>query len=152
MTFPMDFPTYPTKQQFVAYLESYARRFGLEPEYNTTVVDAGFDQGCGFWRLKTVGLKLEESGEFVCQWLVVATGENAEEVVPKFEGTDEFQGPIVHTSHYRSGDEFWDKKVLVVGCGNSGMEVCLDLYNYNAHPSIVVRNSVSMQFIHSSTL
>lgn len=142
--FPSDFPTYPTKQQFVAYLESYAQSFGLEPEYNTTVVSAEFDHGCGFWRMKTVGLKMEESSEFVCQWLIVATGENAEEVVPNLEGMDEFIGPIVHTSQYRSGDEFRDKRVLVVGCGNSGMEVCLDLCNYNARPSLVVRDSVSI--------
>lgn len=147
--FPSDFPTYPTKQQFVAYLESYAQSFGLEPEYNTNVVSAEFDHGIGVWRMKTDhhGLKVdheESTREFVCQWLIVATGENAEEVVPNFVGMDEFKGPIVHTSQYRSGHEFWDKRVLVVGCGNSGMEVCLDLCNFNAHPSLVVRDSVSV--------
>ncbi|CAH2056663.1 unnamed protein product [Thlaspi arvense] len=72
----------------------------------------------------------------------VATGENAEEVLPRIEGISEFIGPIVHTSNYKSGEGFRGKKVLVVGCGNSGMEVCLDLCNYDAQPSIVVRDSV----------
>lgn len=141
--FPANFPTYPTKHQFLAYLQAYTTHFGLEPIFNTTVVSAQFDRRCGFWRVKTVGLKQEET-EYVCQWLIVATGENAEEVVPQFPGMNDFGGPIIHTSSYKSGELFRDKKVLVVGCGNSGMEVCLDLCNYNAHPTLVVRDSVSM--------
>jgi indole-3-pyruvate monooxygenase len=75
--------------------------------------------------------------------LIVATGENAEAVVPNIEGVDEFDGIIRHTSLYKSGEEFRGKRVLVVGCGNSGMEVCLDLCNHDATPSLVVRDSVS---------
>ncbi|EOY30801.1 hypothetical protein QUC31_020087 [Theobroma cacao] len=141
MPFPVNFPTYPTKEQFVAYLEAYKNHFGLEPVFNQTAVSAEFDHRCGFWRVKTVGLKQEET-EYMSQWLIVATGENAEEVVPQIEGMDGFGGPIVHTSSYKSGGLFRGKAVLVVGCGNSGMEVCLDLCNYNARPSLVVRDSV----------
>ncbi|CAI9100321.1 OLC1v1037294C1 [Oldenlandia corymbosa var. corymbosa] len=142
LPFPNDFPTYPTKQHFITYLESYAKHFDLEPAFNQEVVAAEFDKECGFWRVRSKGLKVMEEIEYVCQWLIVATGENAEEVVPGFEGMDEFLGPIIHTSAYRSGDCFQGKSVLVVGCGNSGMEVSLDLCNHNAHPSLVVRDSV----------
>jgi indole-3-pyruvate monooxygenase len=48
----------------------------------------------------------------------------------------------MHSSDYRSGETFEGKKVLVVGCGNSGMEVSLDLANYNVDTSLVVRDSV----------
>ncbi|XVE54277.1 hypothetical protein DITRI_Ditri03aG0067900 [Diplodiscus trichospermus] len=137
MPFPANFPTYPTKKQFVAYLESYKNHFGLDPVFNETVVSADFDRQCGFWRVKT-----QEETEYVSPWLIVATGENAEEVVPQIEGMDDFGGPIVHTSSYKSGRLFREKDVLVVGCGNSGMEVCLDLCNCNARPSLVVRDSV----------
>ncbi|KAL4280765.1 hypothetical protein GQ457_03G046230 [Hibiscus cannabinus] len=141
MPFPAYFPTYPTKNQFMAYLESYKNRFGLDPVFNKTVVSAEFDDQCGYWRIKTLGLKQEEN-EYVSQWLVVATGENADEVVPQIEGMDDFGGPIMHTSSYKSGRLFRGKDVLVVGCGNSGMEVSLDLCNCNARPSLVVRDSV----------
>ncbi|GAV82128.1 FMO-like domain-containing protein [Cephalotus follicularis] len=141
MPFPTDFPTYPSKQQFVAYLESYTHHFGLQPVFNSTVVSAEFDHQCGFWKVKTVGLKNEET-EYVSQWLIVASGENAEEVMPFIEGMNDFKGPIIHTSSYKSGELFKDMSVLVVGCGNSGMEVCLDLCNYNASPSLVVRDTV----------
>ncbi|KAF5805315.1 putative indole-3-pyruvate monooxygenase [Helianthus annuus] len=136
MPFPVDFPTYPTKQQFLFYLESYAKNFDLNPVFNATVVNAEFDGRSGFWRVKT------KVTEYVSRWLIVATGENAAEVVPTFEGMNEFSGPILHTSLYKSGECFEHKSVLVVGCGNSGMEVCLDLCNFNSFPSLVVRDSL----------
>ncbi|XVE71067.1 hypothetical protein DITRI_Ditri10aG0120400 [Diplodiscus trichospermus] len=141
MGFPSAFPTYPTKQQFLIYLEAYARKFDIKPLFNETVSQAEYDATLGFWRVRSVGLKGKEM-EYVCRWLVVATGENAEAVVPEIEGMGEFGGDIRHTSLYKSGEDFRGKRVLVVGCGNSGMEVCLDLCNHNARPSLVVRDTV----------
>lgn len=106
-------------------------------------MSAEYDNGYGFWRVRTVGGEPEGVVEYVSRWVIVATGENAEEVVPKIEGMSEFVGQIVHTSGYKTGECFYGKRVLVVGCGNSGMEVCLDLCNYDAQPSLVVRDSVS---------
>lgn len=145
MRFPPDSPTYPTKQQFIDYLESYAKRFDISPRFSEAVAQAEYDATLGFWRVKTVGGKGEEK-EYMCRWLVVATGENAEAVVPEIEGSEEFGGVLKHTSFYKSGEEFKGKRVLVVGCGNSGMEVCLDLCNHNARPSLVVRDTVRIPF------
>ena len=139
--FPEDFPEYPTKYQFIKYLESYAKHFDITPQFNETVQSAKYDETFGLWRVKTVSTGGE--GEYICRWLVVATGENAEKVVPEFEGLDEFGGHVIHACDYRSGESFRGKRVLVVGCGNSGMEVSLDLCNHNAIPSMVVRSSVS---------
>ncbi|OWM89906.1 indole-3-pyruvate monooxygenase YUCCA2-like [Punica granatum] len=142
MPFPKNFPTYPTKQQFVAYLDTYVSRFDLKPVFGTTVVSAEFDPICRFWRVKTSSGTKCLDFEYTSRWLIVATGENAEAFLPKLEGMDDFRGPVLHTSEYKSGDMFCGKRVLVVGCGNSGMEVCLDLCNHNAQPSLVVRDSV----------
>lgn len=153
MPFPPEYPPYPTKQQFVAYLEDYAMRFCIKPIFSTTVVGAEYDEMIRMWRVR-VTTKSEQMAEgpqihqplqqveYVCRWLVVATGENAEVVVPEMEGATEFEGEVVHTSGYRSGEGYRGKRVLVVGCGNSGMEVCLDLCHHGAMPSIVVRDTV----------
>lgn len=148
MPFPHDFPTYPTKQQFIKYLESYAITFNIRPLFNQTVVSACYDRNLGLWRIRTD--TTTSSTEFVTRWLIVATGENAEAVVPDIEGMEEFDGSIMHTSLYKSGEIFKRKKVLVVGCGNSGMEVCLDLCNHHATPSLVVRDTVRTPLINLS--
>ncbi|CAA6665968.1 unnamed protein product [Spirodela intermedia] len=146
MSFPTCFPTYPTKHQFLAYLETYARQFNISPVFHQTVECAFYDRDLSMWIVKT--RRTDKEGEeeamtsYICRWLVVATGENADIVVPDIEGIGEFKGPVVHTSEYRRGDVFREKKVLVLGCGNSGMEICLDLCDYNAHPTLVVRDSV----------
>ncbi|XP_073130718.1 indole-3-pyruvate monooxygenase YUCCA6-like [Henckelia pumila] len=141
MPFPSDFPTYPTKQHFIHYLESYAKRFEIQPVFNQRVVRAEYGKNLGFWRVCAASAT-EEEVEYVCRWLVVATGENAEALVPEMEGMEEFGGDVVHTSAYKSGGVYKGKKVVVVGCGNSGMEVCLDLCNHDATPSLVVRDKV----------
>ncbi|KAK9076156.1 hypothetical protein SSX86_004489 [Deinandra increscens subsp. villosa] len=144
MPFPEHYPTYPSKRQFVEYLENYAKRFGIRPVFEQEVESAEYDECVGLWRVRvrSVGVKLGEEMEYVCRWLVVATGENAEAVVPEIKGMADFGGEVKHTAEYKSGRGFEGKKVLVVGCGNSGMEVCLDLCNHNAHPSLIVRDSV----------
>ncbi|KAK8944473.1 putative indole-3-pyruvate monooxygenase YUCCA3 [Platanthera zijinensis] len=137
LPFPGHFPQYPTRTQFVSYLESYAKRFGIKPRFGEAAIAGRYDGTCGMWRVSTGA-----GAEYICQWLVVATGENGERVVPEIEGLPEFGGEVVHASEYKSGAGYKGKKVLVVGCGNSGMEICLDLCQHNALPSMVVRDSV----------
>ncbi|XXG56022.1 hypothetical protein AAC387_Pa03g3552 [Persea americana] len=136
MGFPPNFPKYPSKHQFVSYMESYAANFSIEPRFGQWVQSAEYDSACGFWRVRT------EDSMYMTRWLIVATGENAEPVIPAISGIGRFEGPVIHTSLYKSGADFCHKKVLVMGCGNSGMEVSLDLCNHNATPYMVVRNSV----------
>ncbi|WZY74706.1 hypothetical protein YC2023_021090 [Brassica napus] len=141
MKFPKNFPRYPSKQQFISYIESYAARFNIKPVFNQPVEKAEFDVVSCLWKVKT------QDAVYTSKWLVVATGENAEPVVPDIPGLKNFTGPVVHTSAYKSGSEFANRKVLVVGCGNSGMEVCLDLCRYNALPHMVVRNPLVDNFL-----
>ncbi|GAB4851403.1 Probable indole-3-pyruvate monooxygenase YUCCA3 [Ancistrocladus abbreviatus] len=143
--FPDDFPEYPSKDQFISYLESYAKHFNIQPQFNESVQSAKYDETCGLWRIKTVSASEESNKreiEYICRWIVVATGENAEKVVPKFFGFHEFGGDIIHACEYKSADKYRGKRVLVVGCGNSGMEVSLDFSNNDAIPFLVVRSSV----------
>uniref|UniRef100_A0A6V7QUS9 indole-3-pyruvate monooxygenase n=1 Tax=Ananas comosus var. bracteatus TaxID=296719 RepID=A0A6V7QUS9_ANACO len=115
MPFPHGLPTYPTKKQFVSYLEAYAEAFGIRPEFGATVGSAEYDRGV--WRVIAEGSEGERK-EYVSRWLVVATGENAEAVAPRIEGWGSLRGP-------------WCTPAL-----------CLDLFDHNARPSIVVRDTV----------
>ncbi|XP_039115287.1 indole-3-pyruvate monooxygenase YUCCA8-like [Dioscorea cayenensis subsp. rotundata] len=147
LPFPTHFPTYPSKNDFLHYLHSYALHFSLKPLFNHTVVSASFDASCSLWRVITLSESgestvLPEVVEFMSRWLVVATGENAEPVMPEMKGREMFHGSVLHSSEYKNGMEYKDKKVLVVGCGNSGMEMCLDLCEHGAIPFLSVRTGV----------
>ncbi|KAL0312053.1 UNVERIFIED_CONTAM: putative indole-3-pyruvate monooxygenase YUCCA4 [Sesamum radiatum] len=136
LNFPHYFPKYPTKRQFISYMDSYAKHFSIHPKFKQSVSRAEFDAATGLWTVQT------QDSHYFSRWLIVATGENAEPVIPEIQGIDRFRGPVLHTSVYKSGSEFEKQRVLVVGCGNSGMEVSLDLCRHNASPHMVVRNSV----------
>ncbi|KAG2302344.1 hypothetical protein Bca52824_030995 [Brassica carinata] len=132
MPFPEDYPEYPTKRQFIDYLESYATRFNISPQFNECVESARYDKTSGLWRIKTSSSSAASGSEmeYICRWLVI-------------DGlTTEFNGEVIHSCEYKSGEKYRGKRVLVVGCGNSGMEVSLDLANHDANPSMVVRSSV----------
>ncbi|KAG8080759.1 hypothetical protein GUJ93_ZPchr0007g5693 [Zizania palustris] len=151
MPFPEGYPEYPDRRQFVGYLEAYAARAGVAPRFNQSVTSARYDGAAGLWRVRAEDVSGGGGGgsgevtEYIGRWLVVATGENAERVVPEIDGADAFDGPVSHVAEYKSGAPYRGKRVLVVGCGNSGMEVCLDLCDHNALPSMVARDSVSTQ-------
>lgn len=161
MPFPADFPEYPSKHQFLSYLHSYAARFHVAPRFNRAVVSAQFDHAAGLWRVHTETSSSSSPAtaeeEYIGRWLVVATGENAERIIPpeySSSGSSGFSGPVSHVSEYKSGAPYAGKKVLVVGCGNSGMEVSLDLCDHGASPSMVVRDAVHVlprEFLGKST-
>ncbi|KAJ3678553.1 hypothetical protein LUZ60_002356 [Juncus effusus] len=134
--FPDNYPEYPTKNQFIEYLELYANHFNIKPLFNETVKSAKFDEGLRLWRVKTLEV------EYISQWLVGAAGENAEFVIPEFDGLEGFKGGVSHVCEYKDGELYRGKRVLVVGCGNSGMEISLDLCEHGAYPLMVVRDSV----------
>ncbi|GMH29325.1 hypothetical protein Nepgr_031168 [Nepenthes gracilis] len=141
--FPENFPDYLSKDQFISYIESYAKHFEIQPQFNESVLSAMYDETSGLWRTKTVsacGESIKRETEYISPWIVVASGANAEKVVPEFSGIHEFGGHIIHASDYKSGHKFGGQRVLVVGCGNSGMDISLDLCDHNATPFMVVRN------------
>ncbi|CAO2204171.1 unnamed protein product [Urochloa humidicola] len=147
LPFPEGYPEYPSKDQFVAYMEGYAAAAGVAPRFGARVEEATFDPAAGAWAVHLAaadgGGGSGGGGELLlARWLVVATGENAVPRMPEFPGAAGFGGRVMHTCEYKSGEEFAGKKVLVVGCGNSGMEVSLDLCRHGAKPSMVVRNTV----------
>ncbi|XP_015167992.1 probable indole-3-pyruvate monooxygenase YUCCA10 [Solanum tuberosum] len=70
-------------------------------------------------------------------------------------GIENFKGEIIHSSDYRSGEKYKDKKVLVVGSGNSGMEIAFDLSSYEGLKSIVVRSPIHVltrEMVYTATL
>ncbi len=136
MPMPRDYPLYPSRAQVVDYLESYATRFGIDPVFNTEVTTIRRD-GVQ-WLAET------SRGAFSARIVVVATGIAHAPYRPSWPGSDTFRGSIVHSSDYRNPDKFREKRVLVVGFGNSGGEIALDLAEAKVDVTIAVRGPVQI--------
>ena len=75
-----------------------------------------------------------------------ANGENAEKVVPELECLEEFGGDVViHACDYKSSESYSGKRVLVVGCGNLGMEVPLC---HVEHPEAIFNSIVVPEMLY----
>lgn len=108
------------------------------------VKSASFDKETMTWRVVACNTSTGEIEEFSPRFLVVATGENSEGVIPEIPGLNTFQGEAIHSFFYKSGARYKDKSVLVVGSGNSGMEIAYDLAVHGAKTSVVVRSPVRL--------
>ncbi|KAI4349601.1 hypothetical protein L6164_010167 [Bauhinia variegata] len=142
MSFPSSYPRYVSKKQFLQYLEDYVSHFNFSPLYHRTVELAEYDEDSMKWRVKAMNGDSGEVEEYAAKFLVVATGETSDPFVPEVEGLSSFNGKVLHSTRFKSGKEFKDEHVLVVGSGNSGMEIALDLANHGAKTSLVVRSPV----------
>ncbi|KAK4281091.1 hypothetical protein QN277_012626 [Acacia crassicarpa] len=144
MSFPQSYPQYVPKKQFLQYLHDYVSHFRISPLYRRTVERAEYDEDGQKWRVEARNGDSGEVEEYSGRFLVVATGENSEPFVPAVEGLGGFKGRVIHSTEFKSGTEFKDELVLVVGSGNSGMEIALDLANHGARTSILIRSSVHL--------
>lgn len=133
---PRHYPKYPSRDQVVAYLEQYAAHFGLEPAFNQRLARA--ERLDGRWHATT------QDRHYVSDNLVLATGYTRRPNLPQWSGRAEFGGPVIHSSEYRNGRPFAGQDVLVVGFGNSGGEIAVDLFEHGARPGIAVRNPVNV--------
>lgn len=121
--FPMpdDYPEYPNHQQIIDYFEAYMAHFGFEKNiiFNTgvTKVDANKD---GSYTVKTdTGLSQNYDA------VIVANGHHWNPNYPNFKG--DFNGEIMHSHDYKTPDKFIGKKVLIVGIGNSAVDIACEL-------------------------
>ncbi|XP_073127835.1 probable indole-3-pyruvate monooxygenase YUCCA11 isoform X2 [Henckelia pumila] len=141
MPFPPGTPTYVSKHGFIRYLDDYISYHNVAPLYHREVESAAFDRE--YWTIMARNTLLDRTEEYVAAFLVVASGENGEGFVPQnIPGLDSFSGDVMHSSDYGNGKKYENRNVLVVGSGNSGMEVAFDLWNWGARASIVVRSPV----------
>ncbi|MEV5335505.1 flavin-containing monooxygenase [Streptomyces werraensis] len=119
---PRRFGRWPSRDDVVRYLEKYAEHHRLEIVTGVEVsrVERTAD-GTG-WLLRATGGR-ELTGAAV----VVATGFNHTPRVPDWPGRDAYTGELLHASRYRNAKPFAGRDVLVVGVGNTGAEIAVDL-------------------------
>lgn len=119
---PRRFGRWVSRDNVVRYLEKYAEHHELEVVTGVEVsrIDRAAD-GSG-WRLSASGGR-----ELTGRAVVVATGFNHTPRLPDWPGRETFTGELLHASDYRAPAPYADKDVLVVGVGNTGAEIAVDL-------------------------
>jgi cation diffusion facilitator CzcD-associated flavoprotein CzcO len=133
---PRTFPLYPAREQVVEYLESYAAHFDIRPVFNTTVSHLRRDGTQ--WCTDTA------QGSISAPVVVVATDIADAPYRPSWPGSEVYQGLVLHSCEYRNPTPYAGKRVLVVGFGNSGGEIALDLANAGVDVMLAVRGPVQI--------
>ena len=114
---PREFGPWVARDHFVKYLEQYTAHHGLEPRFG--VEATRIDRDNGQWRVQTT------AGTIPARVIVVASGYTRVPYLPRWPGA--FDGPVVHAAEYRNPGPYRGQDVLVVGAGNSGTEIAVDL-------------------------
>ncbi|MEZ5331435.1 MAG: NAD(P)/FAD-dependent oxidoreductase [Thermoanaerobaculia bacterium] len=135
LSFPAGAPRYPSRRQVIDYLDGYAAAHGIAPRFGVDVRRARPEPDGTGWLLST------SEGEWRCRRWVVAAGYNAQPVRPTWPGQTSWSGSVEHSSTYRDGEPWRGRRVLVVGAGNSGAEIALDLCEHGAATALSLRSA-----------
>ncbi|MEV0182458.1 NAD(P)/FAD-dependent oxidoreductase [Streptomyces sp. NPDC050625] len=153
---PRRFGRWVSRDDVVRYLEKYAEHHELEIVTGVEVsrVERSAD-GTG-WLLHASGGRELTGGA-----VVVATGFNHSPRVPDWPGRDAYAGEFLHAGEYRNAKPYAERDVLVVGVGNTGAEIAVDLVEGGASrvrlsvrtaPHIVRRSTAGWAAQYSSVL
>ncbi|SFE91462.1 putative flavoprotein involved in K+ transport [Bacillus sp. OV194] len=134
LRFPGEPDRYPARDEVVAYLTHYAKHFELNVATDKKVTN-----------IKKEGplfLVETESEKWAAKTVIAATGAFAHPYIPDMEGLSRFKGTVLHSSQYKNTEGFVDKRVVVVGGGNSAVQIAYELAEV-AHVTIATRRPLS---------
>jgi len=132
---PEHYPLYAPRLDMIAYWEDYVKQFKIQPLFRQEVLKIS--------RVGEEWIAETTTDVFQAKRVVVATGYNRMPNMPQWKGQDMFKGSVIHSREYKNPTPYVGKRVLVVGIGNTGAELALDLYEKGATPFISVRNPVN---------
>lgn len=132
---PDRYPDFLSHAEVLEYLAAYAERFGVRPHirFRTRIEDLRPAAGGG-WDVRLSGGATRRFGA-----VVVANGHLWDPRRPSFPGR--FDGTSIHSHDYRTADPFRDKRVLVVGIGNSAVDIAVDVCRHARSTLLSTRRS-----------
>lgn len=116
---PREYGAWVARENVVRYLEDYTRHHQLAVQTGVQVDKLE--------RIDRHWVARSPQGDLEARNVVVATGYNHTPDVPKWPGAETFAGELIHAAQYRSAAPYRGKDVLVVGTGNTGAEIAVDL-------------------------
>ncbi len=132
-----ELPRFPSRDEFAAYLDRYAEANGLDIRTNSEVTAAKRTTDGG-WQVT-----LENGETLDAPILVIAVGSASFPNQAALPGEDRYTGTMIHSGVYERPADFAGQTVLVVGFGNSGGEIALDLSEKGVAVTLSARSAVN---------
>lgn len=115
MKIPKKYGRWVSKNDYISYLESYVEKFNIPVEYETKVIKV-IQHETG-WQLET------SKGTIFTKHVIISCGANRIPKMPLIPGLDTFNGIVKHALEFGDVSLYDDKKVLVIGGGNSAFDI-----------------------------
>ncbi|SDD19614.1 flavin-containing monooxygenase [Glycomyces harbinensis] len=127
--FPMpdDWPDYPSAAQMLTYLTAYAKHFGLSEHiwYGSEISTIEPVEGSRFEVIvKPAAGNAARRLRYAA--VIIATGHHWAPNLPAYPGQDQYRGTVLHSSQLKDASRLRGKQVLVVGGGNSGVDIACE--------------------------
>jgi hypothetical protein len=132
--FPMDeqIAPYPSHADLLEYFKKFAKHFNLYAHIKFKTKVNKIKREGENWKVT-----FSDGHEQLYRGIVLASGTLHEPTIPQFKG--EFTGEMIHSSKYKNADVFKDKRVLIIGAGNSGCDIAVDAIHYAKKVDISLR-------------
>lgn len=135
--FPKESALYPDHRQVRQYLESYANTFGVRPHIRFNARVNAITPSNERWRVQG-----QDGSADTFDAVIVASGHQNSPSHPAWR--EQYTGEYLHSHSYRVPEPFRDKNVLVVGMGNSAVDIAADICVVTASTTISARSPVLM--------
>ncbi|MFF2089515.1 flavin-containing monooxygenase [Paenibacillus sp. NPDC058174] len=122
LDFPGEADRYPHRDEVVAYLKSYAAHFNFPINYDAEVLNVEKDEGIYF-------IQTAKNESYRTRAILCASGSFTNPNIPNLTGLNDYNGLIIHSKDYTNDLEFRNKRVIVVGGGNSAVQIAVELAN-----------------------
>jgi thioredoxin reductase len=149
MLFPPNWPTYIPKDKLANWFEAYVESMELNFWTGTEFEGGTYDEKQERW---TVTLRRADGSKrrMHPRHLVMATGVSGIPNLPDIPSLKNFTGTVLHSSRYTDGEDWRDKRAMVIGTGNSGHDIAQDLHSSGAEVTLVQRSSTLIVSIEPS--
>jgi hypothetical protein len=129
-----DYPEYPGHARILGYFRDFVRKFGLAEhiELGRSITEVA-PRGDGTWSVAVAG----EPQPRIYRGVVIASGHHDTPRMPVYPGS--FSGEIIHSRAYKSPRQLRDRRVLVVGCGNSAADIVTDAVHGGSEVFLSIR-------------
>jgi dimethylaniline monooxygenase (N-oxide forming) len=135
---PKSYPDFPRHDQIARYFNDYVDHFGLRERITFgTGVEHVSRRGDGVWEVTLEGGETRSYDA-----LLIANGHHWDPRWPEPSIPGEFAGEAMHSHHYKEPSQLADKRVVVVGMGNSAMDIAVDASYYARSTTLVARRGV----------